>query len=110
MQSTSSKNNMLIVEVVVVITLIVGGYFGYTTFFVDATSTTQVAANVKLGKNMSAFVQAVGKKGNINLDIVAITSSPYVKSLQDHTQVFTYSTRRGRLDPFLPYDSTRPIR
>ena len=109
MQPTSSKNNMLVVEIIVTLLLIAGGYFGYTYFFSEDSSTTEVAGNIKLGKNMSAFVQIVGKD-KINLDMQSITNSAYVKSLQDHTQLFTYSSRRGRSDPFLPYDSTRPIR
>lgn len=100
---------MLLIQVVGVLAVLIGGYFAYTNFFADSTSKTQKAANINLGKNMASFVQAVGK-ANINLDVSSVVNDPYVKSLQDHTQVFTYSTRRGRLDPFLPYDSTRPIR
>lgn len=109
MQKPSSKNNMLIIEMVTVVLLVAGGYFAYTHFFTDGSSTKQVAANIQLGKNMASFVQSVGK-ANINLDVASIMNDAYVKSLEDHTQLFTYSPRRGRLDPFLPYDSTRPIR
>lgn len=85
------------------------GYFGYSHFFGGSSSTTVPTVNLQLGKNMANFLQVISK-GDIDLDAASILSNKYVQSLQDHTQTFTYSNRRGRLDPFLPYDSTRPIR
>lgn len=104
---TTPKNNTskLVIEIVAGLLVLVVGYFGYT-MFSDSSASTLAVSNVQLGKNLSSFAKE--SKG-ISLDF-SILETAYVKSLEDHTQIFTYSTRRGRLDPFLPYDSTRPIR
>jgi hypothetical protein len=99
-------SSALIIEGFVAVLVLIGGYFGYTLFFATDSASTTTVSNAQIGKNLSTFVRE--SKG-VTLDF-SILDSAYVKSLEDHTQIFTYSSRRGRLDPFLPYDSTRPIR
>ncbi|MDQ5962594.1 MAG: hypothetical protein QG653_401 [Patescibacteria group bacterium] len=102
------KNNALIIEIVIGIVVIVGGYFGYTMFFADQSATTTSVANIQMGKNMASFEK--GKNSSkLNFD-VAFLQSEFVKSLVDYSQTFSYSARRGRLDPFLPIEATQPIR
>lgn len=101
------KKKGSMIPVIAGVLIVLGlGYFGYSKI---AGANTE-PPTIQLGRNMQAFLQATSK-GDINLDNMAtILNNDWVKSLQDHTQTFTYSSRRGRLDPFLPYDSTRPIR
>lgn len=102
------NTKLLAAEVIVGIVVIVGGYFGYTMFFADQTASTSETNNIQLGNNMARFEKEFAG-GKVNFD-VAFLDSDFVKSLVDYTQTFSYSARRGRLDPFVPIESTRPIR
>lgn len=101
-------SNAIIIEVVLGIVVIVGGYFGYTMFFAEQSATTTKTANIQMGKNMASFQNEM-KKNKLDFD-VAFLESDFVKRLVDYSQTFTYSKRRGRLDPFIPLESSKPIR
>jgi flagellar basal body-associated protein FliL len=111
MQPEANKNSMnTIVTAVVCLLILVGGYFGYTYLFsTDDTTSEQQIVPAKLGQNMSVFTSFVSKN-KINLDAVTALNDPFVTSLVDYSETFATTSVRGRLNPFVPYDLTRPLR
>lgn len=100
---------MLIVEIVVGIGVLVGGYFGYTYLFSDESTSEKKVIPAQLGPNMASFSNFIAKE-KINFDTIAVLDTPFVKSLVDYSQTFATTSVRGRLNPFVPYDLTRPLR
>ena len=86
-----------------------GSYFGFSYFVSSGDSTTVVESNGQLlGPRFVDFLQLTGKNA-VNLD-VSFLDNPTLKQLQDFTEVIPETDKRGRVYPFYPYDSSRPIR
>lgn len=104
-----NEKKTLIIEILIVIGVIVGGYFGYTSFFGnEPTVTTQMLDQSLLGANFIQYIQATNNS-KITFKNRTFLTSEYVRQLQDFSEIISPNATRGRLDPFLPYASTRPL-
>jgi ABC-type maltose transport system permease subunit len=106
----AQKKNILI-EVAVLIVFLGILYYVYTAFSQDQTTTTTTTINQQLlGQNFVLLLKAVNQDKLSLQDIPVIMNSKLVPQLQDFSEVIPRTTVRGRLDPFVPYAFTRPIR
>lgn len=104
-----NEKKTLIIEILIFIGVLVGGYYGYTSFFKEDSVTTVTIDQSLLGSNFIQFMQAT-KDSKISFKDRTFLSGNYVKQLQDFSEIISPNATRGRLDPFLPYASTRPLR
>lgn len=110
MNSFFVKKKTLIIESAVLIIFLAGMYYVYTMFTVeDATTTTATANEELLGQNFVLFLKAVNND-KLSFRDLSFLDSDLVKQLQDHSQTIDVNDTRGRVDPFVPYASTRPLR
>lgn len=104
-----NKYKNILAEVVIVIIICIGAYYGYSLFQNNDGETTTTEANGQLlGPAFVSFLQITGKNG-VNLD-TSFMKNPLIGQLQDFTEEINPSPKKGRVYPFYPYDSSRPIR
>ncbi|MDB5260618.1 MAG: hypothetical protein JWN37_849 [Candidatus Nomurabacteria bacterium] len=104
------QKKSLILEIVGVVIVIIVGYYIYGMFSENSATTTTVAANESLlGQNITLFLKSK-TQDKISFKDVSFMNSTLVKSLVDHTEIIGETASRGRLDPFVPYASSRPLR
>lgn len=110
MQSFFITKKTLIMEVAALAIFLGGMYYLYTIFSVGSSTTTPSQMNEQLlGQNFVLFLKAVNED-KISFSGVNFMDSPLVKQLRDYSQTITINESRGRVDPFTPYASTRPVR
>jgi hypothetical protein len=104
------QKKSLILEIVGVIVVIIVGYYIYNMLSEDSAVTTEVAANESLlGQNITMFLKSK-TQDKISFKDISFMNSTLVKQLVDHTETINETASRGRLDPFVPYASSRPLR
>ncbi len=110
MQSFFLQKKTLIIEVAVLIAFLGGMYYLYMSFSEDSTTTTPVAINEQLlGQNFVLFLKVVNQD-RISFRDISFMDSALVSQLRDFSEVIDPTESRGRLDPFVPYASSRPLR
>ena len=97
-------------EVIVLIAFLGGMYYVYTIVSTESAVTVPSQANQQLlGQNFVLFLKAVNQE-RLSLQDPSFMNSELVKQLQDFSETILPESTRGRIDPFVPYASTRPIR
>jgi hypothetical protein len=110
MQSFLVQKKTLIIEMLVLIAFLGGSYYAYTVFGADTTITTQPAINQSLlGQNFVLFLKAV-QEDKLSFKDINFADSKLVEQLQDYSEIIDANKTRGRVDPFVPYAATRPLR
>ncbi len=108
--SISPKQKTIIIEVFILIAVFAGGYYLYDRFILGETTTISVTGGDKLlSANFISFINVTSRE-KISFKDVSFMSSPLVEMLDDYSEVISPNATRGRLDPFLPYASSRPLR
>jgi hypothetical protein len=102
------NNTKVILQIGGGVGILVAAYFGFTMLTSSDGAVTTTDSEIQVGKNFSVVQSIVNDK--VNLDAISVLKSKYVQSLEDHTEIFARSTKHGRSDPFVPYDSTGPVR
>ena len=104
------EKKTLIIEVLMFIGVVFGCYYGYNYLFTEDPSQVQTQLDTSLlGKNFVTFLSAT-QSGNISFKDQQFLRSDFVGKLQDYSEVILPTPKRGRLNPFVPYASSRPIR
>lgn len=105
------QKKTLFVEIIILVMFLFGLYYVYTLFSEPTlTTTTNTSTNQDLlGENYVLFIKAVNQD-SLSFKDVSFINSDFVKQLQDFSVKIDPSYIHGRLDPFTPYASTRPIR
>ncbi|MFA6608435.1 MAG: hypothetical protein WCT07_00805 [Candidatus Paceibacterota bacterium] len=104
------QKKTLITEIVVLVLFLGGIYYLYTAFSEPTSTTTQNSINQQLlGTNFIVFLKAVNQD-KLSFKESSLMNSQLVKQLQDFSVTIGPTDSRGRLDPFIPYASTRSIR
>ena len=107
--SNFTDKKTILIEVLILAAVLGAGYYGYTSFMTeDATKTVTINESL-LGDNFVQFIAAT-KKDKISFKDRGFLTSVYVGQLQDFSEIISPNAVRGRLDPFLPYASSRSIR
>ena len=107
--TTFSGNKALVIEIVVLVLFLGGMYYAYT-FFSTQTPTVAVAPNEQLlGQDLTLFLKASSGE-QFALDKTDFLKSELMGQLRDFSETISPNPSRGRLDPFTPYASSRPIR
>ncbi len=110
MQSFFVQKKTVIIEAAVLILFLFGAYYLYTSFSEGATSVSETKINEQLlGQNFVLFLKVV------NTDRISFTDANFmdsalVRQLRDFSETISTNDTRGRVDPFVPYASTRPLR
>ncbi len=105
-----TQKKTVVIEIVVLILFLVGMYYLYISFSEEqATVTTSQANQALLGQNFTLFLKAVNQD-KLSFKDVSFLSSDFASQLQDFSQNFPPTVVRGRVDPFVPYASSRPLR
>lgn len=99
-------NNKILIEFVIGVVIVALGIFLTKSLLSDSVETR---ASIDLGANFTLLTEAT--RGNsMSFDTSEIINSKLSGIMQDFTQTIGRSDKRGRDDPFKPYDNTRPIR
>jgi hypothetical protein len=110
MQSFFVQKKTLLMEVAVLIAFLGGMYYLYTIFSEGSATTTASQVNTQLlGQNFTLFLKAVNED-KISFRDINFMDSALVQQLRDFSQTITVNESRGRVDPFTPYASSRPVR
>lgn len=108
--SITVKQKTIIIEVLILVAVFGGAYYLYTYFQESITTTSQVSSgNELLGKNFVNFTNAT-TKDKVSFKEITFLKKELVEMLQDYSEIISPNATRGRLDPFLPYASSRPLR
>jgi hypothetical protein len=85
-------------------------YYAYTLFSEGSATVSGSSVNEQLlGQNFVLFLKAVNQD-KISFGGINFLDSEIVRRLQDHSEFIGINDTRGRVDPFVPYASTRPLR
>lgn len=104
------QKKTLIMEMVILIAVLGGAYYLYTMFSTEDVTTTSPTVNAALlGPNLTVFLKAVNED-KLTFKNTTFMDSALVKELTDHSQTIGVTNSRGRMDPFVPYASSRPLR
>lgn len=104
------QKKTLVIEMVVLVLFLVGMYYLFSSFSEPSTTTTQTQINQQLlGTNFVLFIKAVNQD-KLSFKEMSFVNSPLVQQLQDFSVTIGPTESRGRLDPFTPYATSRPIR
>jgi hypothetical protein len=110
MQSFFVQKKTLIMETLALVVFLGGAYYLYTMFSVDTPTTTDATVNEELlGQNFVMFLKAVNED-HLSFKDISFMNSELVSQLRDYSQTITINPSRGRVDPFTPYASSRPLR
>jgi hypothetical protein len=110
MQSFFVQKKTVIIEGVVLVIFLAGMYYLYTIFSTGDTVTSPSSVNQNLlGQNFVLFLKAVNQD-KISFKDLNFMNSELVQQLQDYSETIGINDTRGRVDPFVPYASTRPLR
>jgi hypothetical protein len=110
MPSFFVQKKTIIIEGTILILFLAGMYYLYTIFSTSDTVTSSPSANEQLlGQNFVLFIKAVNQD-KISFKDLNFMNSKLVQELQDYSETIGINDTRGRVDPFVPYASTRPLR
>ena len=110
MQSFFVQKKTVIIEAVVLILFLFGIYYVYTSFSEGSTSVSETKINEQLlGQNFVLFLKVVNQD-RISFTDANFMDSALVRQLRDFSETISTNDTRGRVDPFVPYASTRPLR
>jgi hypothetical protein len=110
MQSFFVNKKTVIIEAVILVLFLVGGYYVYSSLSEASGSTTQTQFNEQLlGQNFVMFLKVVNQD-KISFRDISFMNTPLVQQLRDFSETINPTETRGRLDPFVPYASSRSIR
>jgi hypothetical protein len=107
-----AQKKTIIIEILILAVFLGGGYYAYTALFTGEVTTTEVvSSNAGLGPNFTTYMNAVAKdKISFKEKDVSFLNSSLVRMLVDYSETISPNATRGRLDPFVPYASSRPLR
>lgn len=110
MQSFFVQKKTVLIEAAILIAFLGGMFYLYTIMTEgEATVTTSQQNEQLLGKNFTLFIKAVNQD-KLSFREADFMNSDLVQRLRDFTETILPSETRGRVDPFVPYASTRPLR
>jgi hypothetical protein len=110
MQSFFVQKKTVIIEGVVLVLFLGGMFYLYTIFSEGSSTTTTTQVNEQLlGQNFVLFLKAVNED-KISFRDINFMDSALVQQLRDYSQTITINESRGRVDPYSPYASSRPLR
>lgn len=109
MPSFFVQKKRILIEAAVLIAFLYGCYYLYTSFSQDSTVSTAPPNEQLLGQNFVMFLKVVNKD-RISFKDVSFLDSDLVKQLRNFSETISINDSRGRVDPFVPYASTRPLR
>lgn len=110
MQSFFVQKKTVIIEAAVLILFLFGAYYLYTSFSEGTTSVSETKINEQLlGQNFVLFLKVVNQD-RISFTDANFMDSALVRQLRDFSETISTNDTRGRVDPFVPYASTRPLR
>lgn len=110
MQSFFVQKKTVIIEAAVLILFLFGIYYVYTSFSEGSTSVSETKINEQLlGQNFVLFLKVVNQD-RISFTDANFMDSALVRQLRDFSETISTNDTRGRVDPFVPYASTRPLR
>lgn len=110
MQSFFIQKKTILIEAIILVAFLFGAYYLYTSFSQEETVTTTVSVNEQLlGQNFVLFLKAVNQD-RISFRDINFMDSELVRQLRDFSETISITDSRGRVDPFVPYASSRPIR
>jgi hypothetical protein len=109
MQSFFVQKKTVIIEGLVLILFLGGMYYLYSVFSEDTAVTTVPINEQLLGQNFVLFLKAVNED-NISFGGINFMDSALVQQLRDYSQTIGINDSRGRVDPYSPYASSRPLR
>jgi hypothetical protein len=109
MQSFFVQKKTVIIEAAVLILFLGGMYYLYTIFSVSDTTVQPSANEQLLGQNFVLFLKAVNED-RISFNDNSFANSKLFSQLKDYSETIGQNDTRGRVDPFVPYASTRPLR
>ena len=107
--TTTTKNKKIIIEVLILVAVLGGLYYLYTVFSQEEQTATAQANPALLGPNFINFIN-ITTKDKILFKNKTFLKQPLVEMLVDYSEIISPNATRGRLDPFVPYASSRPIR
>ncbi len=110
MQSFFIKKKTVIIEGAILILFLFGMYYLYTSFSEGSTTVSETKINEQLlGQNFVLFLKVVNQD-RISFTDLNFINSALVRRMRDFSETISTNDTRGRLDPFVPYASTRPLR
>ena len=110
MESFFVQKKTVIIEGLVLVLFLAGMYYLYTTFSEDTETVSTANVNEQLlGQNFVLFLKAVNQD-RLSFREVSFMDSDLVRQLRDYSETIGVNETRGRVDPFVPYASSRPIR
>jgi LPS O-antigen subunit length determinant protein (WzzB/FepE family) len=110
MQSFFVQKKTILIEAVVLILFLFGMYYLYTSFSEESATVTPSAINEQLlGQNFILFLKVINQD-RISFRDTSFMNSELVKQLRDFSEEIGMNDTRGRVDPFVPYASSRPLR
>ena len=104
-----SEKKSITIEILALCLFLGGIYYAYVTFSEQAPVTTTSANQQLLGEHFMLFLKAT-TENSLSLSNTDFLSSPDVLILKDYSEIITPNSSRGRLDPFIPYAASRPLR
>ncbi|MFA5132462.1 MAG: hypothetical protein WC444_04050 [Candidatus Paceibacterota bacterium] len=104
-----SAKKSIIIETLILCAFLGGMYYLYTSFSEQSPVTTSVMNEKLLGANFTMFSKAIAEEP-FAFDKIDFLKSDLVMKLKDFSETISPNETRGRLDPFIPYASSRPIR
>jgi hypothetical protein len=110
MQSFFVQKKTLLIEGVILIAFLGGMYYLYTSFSDSSATVTDVSGSQQLlGQNFVMFLKAVNED-KLSFSGTSFLTSKLVQELRDYSETIGINDSRGRVDPFVPYASSRPLR
>lgn len=110
MQTFFVQKKTVIIEIVVLILFLFGIYYLYTIMSEgEVTTTSSQISEQLLGKNFVLFIKAVNQD-KLSFREADFMNSDLVQRLRDFSETILPTETRGRVDPFVPYASTRSLR
>ncbi len=110
MQSFFVQKKTVIIEAAILLLFLFGAYYLYTSFSEGSASVSETKINEQLlGQNFVLFLKVVNQD-RISFTDANFMDSALVRQLRDFSETISTNDTRGRVDPFVPYASTRPLR
>jgi len=106
-----SEKKSIAVELVVLCLFLGGIYYAYITFSEQSpvTATTASDSQQLLGEHFVTFLKATSEN-TLSLTNTEFLRSSDILGLKDYSEIISPNSSRGRLDPFIPYATSRPLR
>jgi hypothetical protein len=107
-----TQKKTIIIEILILAAFLAGGYYAFNYFLSDDVTTTEtISSDAGLGPNFTTYMGIVAKdKISFKEKDLSFLNSTLVRMLVDYSETISPNATRGRLDPFVPYASSRPLR